>query len=194
VRIAGVERHKGKARILFSAGRRARRELFDEAAVLRALATAFTCGVADVPNGVDRLRRELSGEREGHGWTRARLAEAWAERLVEGAIAREARGGIVAAVLDGAGVDLLRAVAARIVSDPARTAVLAGGVAAGEDARPVVIERGSSARVDCGGVMKALAAQCAGRGGGRADRAEGRVSNVESWEATIAALTTTAAS
>ncbi|MFP2909004.1 alanyl-tRNA editing protein, partial [Pyxidicoccus sp. 3LFB2] len=67
VRVLGVERYKGKGRVLFSAGPRARRELWEEAGTLRAMARAFTCGVPEVPVAVDKLRRELTEAREALG-------------------------------------------------------------------------------------------------------------------------------
>ena len=114
VRITGVERYKGKARITFSAGRRARGELWREAAVLRDLGRAFTCGPLDVPAGVDKLRRELAEAREALGHARSRLADSIAVELAAQADAT----GRAVAVLDDAGPDLLRALATRITARP----------------------------------------------------------------------------
>ncbi|MFI5299353.1 MAG: alanine--tRNA ligase-related protein [Polyangiales bacterium] len=173
MRVTGVERYKGKARVLFSAGRRARTELVDEARVLQGLATTFTCGLREVPNAVEKLRRELAEEQIGHGLTRERLAETIA------ASAQSDRG-LVALVIDGASIDLIRAVARRVVSASQRAIAIVGGDA-GSDGRPVVIERGADSKLDCGALMKRLVAECAGRGGGRAERAEGRLGNLERW-------------
>ena len=53
VRVLGVERYKGKGRVLFSAGRRARAGLWEEAGALRALGRDFSCGPLDVTASVD---------------------------------------------------------------------------------------------------------------------------------------------
>ncbi|HVY46215.1 MAG TPA: alanyl-tRNA editing protein, partial [Minicystis sp.] len=97
VRVVGVERYKGKARVTFSAGRRARDAVVAEAAVLRGLGKQFTCGPDDVPLAVEKLRRELEGARHALGRARGKAADAIAEEL-----SARARGGepLVVATLD----------------------------------------------------------------------------------------------
>ena len=122
VRITGVERYKGKVRVTFSAGRRARAELWREAGVLRDLGRSFTAGPLDVPAGVDKLRRELTEAREALGRVRGRLADTLGAEL-----AREAGAtGRAVAVVDDAGPDLLRALATRITAQAGAVAFLAG--------------------------------------------------------------------
>jgi alanyl-tRNA synthetase len=181
VRITGVERYKGKARVTFSAGRRARGELWREADVLRDLGQGFTCGPLDVPGAIDKLRRELDGAREALGHARGRIAEATAAELAAAAGA----GGRAVAVIDDAGVDLLRAVATRLTARPAVVAFLAGRGPGGLD---VLVARGAEARFDCGAFVKKAAAQAGGRGGGRPERAEGRLPPGADWPALVAAL------
>src|SRR6185369_16284624 len=57
IRITSSERYKGMTRVTFTAGRRARAELFTRDQVLRQLATQFSCGPAEVPAAIDKLRR-----------------------------------------------------------------------------------------------------------------------------------------
>jgi alanyl-tRNA synthetase len=53
----------------------------------------------------------------------------------------------------------------------------------------VVLMRAPGSSIDCAAVWKQLAAQLGGRGGGRADRAEGRLTQaVSDWAATVSAL------
>src|SRR6185436_16521843 len=100
VKVTGLERYKGKMRIAFSAGRRAREELTRQSDVLSALGRDFTCGPTEVPAAVHRLRRELAETRESLGQARSRLAERAAEELVAAVRAKnETR---VVAVFDGA--------------------------------------------------------------------------------------------
>jgi alanyl-tRNA synthetase len=180
VRLTGVERYKGKARVTFSAGRRARGELWREAGVLRDLGRAFTCGPLDVPGGVDKLRRELGEAREALGQVRSRLADAAAVELA----AQAAATGRAVGVLDG-GPDLLRALATRITAAPEAVAFLAGR---GPEGLAVLVARGSASSFDCGAFLKQAAAQAGGRGGGRPERAEGRLPAGADWPALVAAL------
>ena len=60
IRVLGVERYKGRGRVHFSAGRRARGELWQEASTLRALGRDFSCGPLDVPASVERMRHHLT--------------------------------------------------------------------------------------------------------------------------------------
>ena len=179
VRITGVERYKGKARVTFSAGRRARGELWRETAVLRELGRAFTCGPLDVSSAVDKLRRELAETRDALGHIRSRLADSIA---VELATQAETTGRAVA-VLDDAGPDLLRALATRVTAAVGAVAFLAGR---GPEGLAVLVARGSASTLDCGAFLKRAAAKVGGRGGGRPERAEGRLPASADWAALVA--------
>ncbi|MBZ4416885.1 alanyl-tRNA editing protein [Myxococcus sp. RHSTA-1-4] len=183
VRVLGVERYKGKGRVLFSAGPRARRELWEEAGTLRAMARAFTCGPLEVPAAVDKLRRELTEAREALGAARARLAEHTAAELAAALAASPDKR--VVAVLDGAGPEQLRAVAARLTSRPESVVLLAGRV---PDGMPVLIARGAGSTFGCGAFLKKAAEAAGGRGGGRPEHAEGRLPPGTDWPALVASL------
>ena len=181
VRITGVERYKGKARVTFSAGGRARDELWREAAVLHDLGRAFTAGPLDVPAGVDKLRRELAEARDALGHMRSRLADTLGAELTRQAQAT----GRAVAVVDDAGPDLLRALATRITAQPGAVAFLAGR---GADGIAVLVARGSAATFDCGAFLKKAAAAAGGRGGGRPERAEGRLPAGADWTGLVESL------
>jgi alanyl-tRNA synthetase len=183
MRVVGVERYKGKGRVFFSSGPRARRELWDEAGTLRAMGRAFTCGAAEVPGVVDKLRRELTEAREALGAARARLAEATALELAAALEASPDKR--VVAVLEGAGPEQLRAVAARLTSRPDAVVLLAGRVPEG---LPVLIARGASSPFGCGAFLKKAAEAAGGRGGGRPEHAEGRLPPGTDWPALVASL------
>lgn len=183
VRVLGVERYKGKGRVLFSAGPRARRELWEEAGTLRAMGRAFTCGAMEVPAAVDKLRRELTEAREALGAARARLAEHTAAELAATLdVSADKR---VVAVLDGAGPEQLRAVAARLTSRPEAVVLLAGRAPEG---MPVLIARGAGSTFGCGAFLKRAAEAAGGRGGGRPEHAEGRLPASTDWPALVASL------
>jgi alanyl-tRNA synthetase len=178
VRIESVERYKGNARIVFSAGPRARKNVTREAAITRSFAREFTCGTDDVPAGLDKLRRELADARETLGRVRIRVASAVADDFMRGTADRA-----VVGVVDDASLDIVRAVAARITSQGDRIAMVAGAVDGGTI---VLIARGPESKFDCGAFLKRVAASAGGRGGGRPERAEGRLPLDVDWPALVA--------
>jgi alanyl-tRNA synthetase len=173
LRVLGVERYKGGTRITFAAGTKARAELAARDQILRGLAASFTCGPADVPTAVDKLRRDLAAAEQTIKASRDRLAAALAPGLLASATA-----GPVIAAMPG-DPELLRAVAGKIV-DNGRDALLAGtGTAA--DGVAVLAVRAAASTLDCGKLLGTVAKGCGGRGGGRPDRAEGRLPAGADW-------------
>jgi alanyl-tRNA synthetase len=176
VRVTGAERYKGMTRVTFTAGRRGRAELFARDQVLRGLASQFSCGPAEVPLAVDKLRRDVDATGGELTQLRSRLATAIIAQL-------PATGPAIAALPGD--VELLRSVAAKLVG-AGRDAILC---APDDSGATVVIMRASGSSLDCGALWKQLAAKLGGRGGGRADRADGRLpAPVADWPATIASL------
>ena len=174
VRIASSERYKGMTRVTFTAGRRARTQLFAHDAVLRGLGTQLSCAPADVPAAIDKLRRDSDGARAELTALRGRLAALIAEAF-PGADR-------VVAAIPGADAEILRGVAAKLVA-AGRDAVLTAPDGT------VVLFRAPGSSLDCGAVWKRLAAAHGGRGGGKAERAEGRLATPpEHWVTTLAPL------
>jgi len=129
LRIAGLERYKGKMRVTFHAGGRARAHLFAHADALAGLATRFTCGPLDVESSVDALERTLTQR---------------ADRVV-------------------------------FLATPMG------------DALHAIVARGADADFDCGAFFRALKER-GGKGGGRPERAEGRLPGDADWPAVVAEL------
>lgn len=176
VHITGSERYKGMTRVTFTAGRRGRAELFTRDQVLRGLATQFSCGPTEVPLAIEKMRRDA--EASGAELTQLR------SRLATSLIAQLPGTGPAIAALP-ADAELLRSVAAKLVS-AGRDAVLCSPEEAGAT---VVLMRAAGSTLDCGALWKQLAAKLGGKGGGRAERAEGRLTTpVVDWPATIASL------
>jgi alanyl-tRNA synthetase len=183
IHIVGVERYKGGTRVTFGAGRRARDQLVSESALLRTLAQELSSGPHDVPAAVEKLRRELHATREALGQARARLAHQAADEII-GTARAEGRE-MVIAQLEDAPAELLRAVAKRVAEQPRAVAMLAGR---DEEGAPVVVARGSASDFDCGNFLKRAAQAAGGRGGGRPERAEGRIPANVDWPALVRSL------
>jgi alanyl-tRNA synthetase len=176
LRVIGTERYKGGTRVTFSAGPRARRELLGESAQLRDLARALGCAPAEAKPAALRTRAALDAAREELGRMRSSLAKSLAERA-------EARGDARVAIVEG-GIDLVRQVAAELTREGDRLAIVAGPVEGGTH---VVVARGPSGTADARTIFAAIAKAAGGRGGGRPERAEGRMPEAADVRAAIAA-------
>jgi alanyl-tRNA synthetase len=176
VRVTGAERYKGMTRVTFAAARRGRTELFARDQVLRGLASQFSCGPAEVPLAIEKMRREVDAAGSELTQLRSRLATTLISQLPGS--------GTVVAALPG-DTELLRSVAAKLAG-AGRDAILC---APEDGGATVVLMRASGSTLDCGALWKQLAARLGGRGGGRAERAEGRLATpVVDWPATVAEL------
>jgi alanyl-tRNA synthetase len=183
IHIVGVERYKGGTRVTFGAGRRAREQLVGESVLLRTLAEELSSGPRDVAAAVEKLRRELSAAREALGQARAQLAQRAADEIL--ADARAEGREMIIAQFDDAPAELLRAVAKRVAEEPHAVALLAGR---DEEGAPVVVARGSASAFDCGGFLRRAAQAVGGRGGGRPERAEGRIPANVDWPVLVRSL------
>jgi alanyl-tRNA synthetase len=169
IRITSTERYKGMTRVTFAAGRRGRVELFARDHALRQLAAQFSCAPADVPAAIDKLRRDTGAADAELVALRGRLASAIIATL-------PAEGAVVAALPGDA--ELLRTIGAKLVA-AGRDAILC---APDDTGATVVMFRAPGSTLDCGALWKQLAARLGGRGGGRGDRAEGRLAgSVDDW-------------
>jgi alanyl-tRNA synthetase len=173
IRITATERYKGMTRITFTAARRARAELFTRDQVLRQLATQFSCGPAEVPAAIEKLRRDADGTTAAVTALRSQLASAIVQSF-------GGTGAVVAAIPGDA--ELMRSVAGKLVA-AGRDAILA---AADESTTSVMLLRAAGSTLDCSALWKKLAAAMPGRGGGRPERAEGKFSTViTDWPAFV---------
>jgi alanyl-tRNA synthetase len=173
IRINGTERYKGMTRVTFTAGRRGRVELFSRDLVLRQLAVQFSCAPSEVPAAIDKLRRDAGAAATELTAMRGRLATSIAGTFT-------GSGAVIAALPGDA--ELLRTVAAKLVA-AGRDALLS---APDDGGATVVLFRAAGSTLDCGALWKQLAARLGGRGGGRADRAEGRLAGqVTDWAALV---------
>lgn len=178
VTITGLERYKGKMRVTFLAGRAAQRELAARGRAIAEVARGFSCGPLEVRAGVERLRADLASARAAASDATARWASLYGERLVAEATAQGASR--VVCCLDGEPIETLRALASRITAEAGVVAMLASRTG---DTQLVVVARGAGAALDCGAWFKRVTAPVGGRGGGKEDRAEGRLPASVDWAA-----------
>lgn len=175
IRIISTERYKGMTRVTFTAGKRGRAEMFARDHVLRGVAAQFSCGPAEVPLAIDKMRASAASATAEIAALRGRLADA-----IVATLAGTGTGPVVAAIPGD--VEVLRSVAAKL-ANAGRDAIVC---APDEGGAAVVLFRAAGSSLDCGALWKRLA-RAGGRGGGRAERAEGRLANpVADWSAFVA--------
>jgi alanyl-tRNA synthetase len=174
VRVVGTERYKGKMRVTFHAGGRALADARTKDAVLSALAKDFTCGPLDVPNAVGKLKKDLESARSILGATRGELLELLSERILNEHAIDPSGSTVIVVTRPKDDLSMLRALAGRLTQRPDVVAICAARDEAMGDLA-VVVQRGSSASFDCGKWLKSKALATGGRGGGKSDRAEGRL-------------------
>jgi alanyl-tRNA synthetase len=173
IRITSSERYKGMTRVTFVAARRGRAELFSRDQLLRGLATQFSCGPNEVPLAIEKLRRDAEASSTEIANLRSRIAS-----LVIAQLGDAPR---VIALVPG-DAELVRSIAAKL-SAAGRDALLA---APDGDGLHVVLFRAPGSTLDCGALFKQLSALAGGRGGGKPERAEGRLASAVDWLATVA--------
>jgi alanyl-tRNA synthetase len=188
VRITGVERYKGGCRITFLAGRRTLDDARKKEAVLRELCRSFTCGPFDVPTAVGKLRAELRAKNDLFGTARGELVGLLSERLLAAHPKAENGPTRIAVMRNGEDLGGLRALASALARRPDVIA-MAASKDEGSGDWLLVVERGADvSSFDAGKWLKAKAGELGGRGGGRSERAEGRLSGSASWETVTAAF------
>lgn len=176
VHVIGTERYKGMTRVTFTASRRGREELFSHDHVLRKLATSFSCQPTEVPAAIEKMRHAAEAASAEITALRGRLASTVAASF-------PGEGRVIATVPNEP--ELVRAVAAKLTG-AGRDALLYAPDDAG--GAMVVISRAPGSTLDCGALWKQVVAKSAGRGGGKADRAEGRLTTPVDWNGLISEL------
>lgn len=185
VRVSSIERYKGLWRVSFLAGRRALGDHRDKDAALRELARSLSCGPFDVAASLERLRAELRERSDLLGSARGELTRLLAEATLAAHPPADAGPTRIALAREGDDLAAARALAAALVQRPDVVALVASRPRDGGDWQ-VVVERGKSAAFDCGAWVKAAAQRHGGRGGGRLERAEGRLPGAADWLAVAA--------
>ena len=174
VRLEKVERYKGGSRISFSAGYRAHQGLRRASDYLESACSVFGCAPSELVSAIEKRSRELKDSRQALGQVRAELAVQLATDLE-----RQPENLPIIAALPGLGAEALRIVARRLTGEGSRVALLATTVG---DSTHVLALRGPESGFDCGTFLRRASELGGGKGGGRPDRAEGRMPANINWE------------
>jgi alanyl-tRNA synthetase len=168
ISVTGWEKFKGGTRVEFRCGARALSQLREWRDALAATNRALSVSAVELAPAIERL--------QGDNKTLARsvrtLQEQLAGHVAADLVTTAARHGdrvVVAQALDGWDAPGLKAIAASIAATPGACAA----VFSATSPALVVIARAADVPVDAGAVLKALVAQYGGKGGGKADLAQG---------------------
>lgn len=183
LRVVGLERYKGMMRVSFQSGPRARAEVFERARVLEGLARELSASPADVPAAFEKLKDQIKAGKDERGLLVEQLARQLASSLTSSTSSTSSSAGPIVAEVPLGGAEMLRALAALLVAD-GRDALLAAPTT---DGLQVLLARAAGSTLDCGAILKKLAQATGGRGGGKAERAEGRLPAGTDWTTTLKA-------
>ena len=178
LRLLQVVRHKGGSRVTFAAGSRARVILNKHSQVAGQLAQRLSCRVDELVGAFDKLQQQSQHMRRALTATRERLVLALSARFGE-----QAKGPLWVMAFDDVDVQVVRRLASKLCAGRQCAMALAAN---SEEGVHVVIARSADREVDCGELMKRLAAAGGGRGGGRPERAEGKLPAGTDWPALVA--------
>lgn len=170
IQVLGLERYKGKMRLSFVSGRRARAHLGRDSRTLSAVARELSTSGQELGTAIQKLRAEASLERSRGSALARQLGVKWGNELAR--VARDKGETQVVAVIPQGSVELLRALAGSITAALEGVAILAGE---DEDGQPIVVSKAANQAIDCGAFLKDLVQRAGGRGGGRPQHAEGRL-------------------
>ncbi len=167
--VTGWERVKGGARVSFACGGRAVRAHRRLAAVVTGSVRVLSVLPPELPAAIERLQAEAKEQRKAVKALQERLAVFEAEALL--ASASTVNGvRVIARVLDGYDAAGLKTMASAVTTVPdAAVAFLSSGTPL-----QIVIARSAGlAGIDAGSLLRRLVEQFGGRGGGKADLAQG---------------------
>ncbi|MCC6989258.1 MAG: hypothetical protein IT181_09690 [Acidobacteria bacterium] len=168
ISVTGWEKFKGGTRVEFRCGVRALTQLREWRDALAATNRALSVSAVELAPAIERLQ----GENKALARTVRTLQEQLAGHVAADLVTTAARSGdrvVVAQALDGWDAPGLKAIAASIAATPGACAA----VFSATSPALVVIARAADVPVDAGAVLKALVAQFGGKGGGKADLAQG---------------------
>jgi alanyl-tRNA synthetase len=168
IAVVGSERFKGGSRITFVCGGRALNVIRKYRDAVSGCVRVLSVLPPELPGAIERLQTDVKDLRKTIGRQQEALAVHEAARLL--ADTAETPGGrIVIEALEGWDAAGLKAIASAMTAQARAAVVLISS------APPIylVVARSPGVPVDAAGVLKALLARYGGRGGGKADLAQG---------------------
>ena len=164
IAIAGAEKFKGGSRVEFLCGGRALERFRAWRGALAAMQKHLSVPPVDMAASIEKMQDEAKAAHRVLRGFQEKLAAHEAQALL-------ATGSpLVVAALDGWDAHGLKAIAtAATAANPEAVVALFTTVSPAQ----VVIARGSKARLDAGALLKQLASQFGGKGGGKLDLAQG---------------------
>lgn len=164
IAVGSVEKFKGGSRVEFLCGGRALERFRLWKGALSAMRKHLSVPPVEMASSIERLQDETKAQSRSIRTFQEKLASHQAALLVS-------RGGnVVVQALEGWDPQGLKAVAVAVTALNAEAAVALFTTATPAQ---VVIARGASSAADAGAILKQLAATFGGKGGGKADLAQG---------------------
>jgi alanyl-tRNA synthetase len=179
----GWEKFRGGTRVEFLCGARALRRFRDWRDALTATTRHLSVTVGELAPAVERLLSETKSLQRTIRGQQEQLAVHEARTLIERGVSVNGRMVVVEA-LEGWDASALKALAAAVAA-AAPQAVVA--LFSRSTPSVVVVARGSAGLIDANAVIKTLVAQFGGKGGGKADLAQGGGLNASSEDLVTAA-------
>jgi alanyl-tRNA synthetase len=177
-KVTGVERYKGMTRITFAAAKRALADTRDKESVLQSLAREFTCGPESVGAAVAKLKADLKARGDALSAARGELVHFLAKSILDVHLAHPSGTTIIPVRRESGDVAMLRTLAGSLTRRADVVAICSAPDPEGSDDF-MVVQKGSSANFDCAAWLQSeIAKRGGGRGGGKPDRAEGRIARV----------------
>jgi alanyl-tRNA synthetase len=168
IAVLGTERMRGGVRVTFVCGGRALRALDSYRDAVTGSVRVLSVLPHELPAAVERVHAESRDLKKTVSRLQERLADVEAARLVaEAEIVGDLK--VVTRVIEGWDAAGLKAMAAAAGREPRVAVVLVSDV----PPCAIVVARGAGAALDAGKVVKTLASQFGGRGGGRPELAQG---------------------
>jgi alanyl-tRNA synthetase len=168
IAISSTERFKGASRITFLCGGRALQGFRSLREVVAASVRAVSAVPSELPAAIERMQNDVKEQRRQVKDFQERLAAHEADALADAA-ASVGSLKLVAATLPGWDIAAIKTIASRIIERPAHIAVLLSEPAPSS----IVIARSAGLALDSGAILKVLIAKHGGKGGGRAELAQG---------------------
>ncbi|MEO8077109.1 MAG: DHHA1 domain-containing protein [Acidobacteriota bacterium] len=183
IAIVSTEKFRGGTRVEFQCGLRALRGYRTLRDIVASGVRLISALPGELPAGIERLQGEIKHARREIHDLQARLASFEASALVDRAVTHGASRVVIEA-LEGWDQNGLKTIATAIAQRPGHLAMLFAGAGArdsgahdsttgGPHPWAVVIARSAGATADCASLLKQLTARFGGKGGGRADLAQG---------------------